>query len=230
MEMETLLRAVSVWALPVLLAITFHEAAHAWAAWLCGDPTAKQQGRLSFNPVNHIDPIGTILVPAMLIMSGSGMLFGWAKPVPVDTRYLRVPRRDMMLVAAAGPAANMVIALVSALLLHVVPFLPENIAEWAFMTLLNSISLNIVLAVFNMIPLPPLDGGKVAVGMLPYRQAMKLESLERFGFLIVLGGFFILPRLASGMGISLPIGAWLIGYPAGIMHDFLFYITGNPLY
>jgi len=229
MDMETIFRAVTVWALPVLLAITFHEAAHAWAAWLCGDPTAKQQDRLSFNPVNHIDPVGTILVPGMLILSGSGMLFGWAKPVPVNTRHLRVPRRDMMLVAAAGPAANMVIAFVSALLLHVAYLLPETIAQWAYVTLWNSISLNIVLAVFNMIPLPPLDGGKVAVGMLPYRQAMKLESLERFGFLIVLGGFFILPRLADGLGINLPLGRWIIGYPAGVMHDLIFYITGNPL-
>ncbi|MBE9557816.1 MAG: site-2 protease family protein [Proteobacteria bacterium] len=224
---NSILGTVAVWALPVLLAITFHEAAHAWAAWLCGDPTAKQQDRLSFNPIKHIDPVGTILVPAMLIMSGSGMLFGWAKPVPVNTRNLRVPRRDMMLVAAAGPAANMVIAFVSVLLLYAVPFLSGDIGIWANETLYNSIQLNIILAVFNMIPLPPLDGGKVAVGMLPHRQAVKLESLERFGFLIVLGIFFVLPSLAERAGIYLPIAEWLIWKPASLMVNLLFYVTGH---
>lgn len=224
---NSILGTISVWALPVLLAITFHEAAHAWAAWLCGDPTAQQQDRLSFNPIKHIDPVGTILVPAMLILMGTGMLFGWAKPVPVNPRNLRVPRRDMMLVAAAGPSANMVIAFVSALLLHIAPYLPGEIPIWARETLLNSIWLNIVLAVFNMIPLPPLDGGKVAVGMLPFRQAIKLESLERFGFLIVLGIFFLLPSLTAKVGVYLPIGRWLIWEPASFVAHFLFYITGH---
>ena len=227
---NTVLYTISVWALPVLVAITFHEAAHAWAAWLCGDPTAQQQGRLSFNPVSHIDPIGTILVPGLLIMTGTGMLFGWAKPVPVDTRYLRVPRRDMMLVAAAGPSANMVIALVSAILMHLADFMPDMIANWASLTLWNSIWLNVVLAVFNMIPLPPLDGGKVAVGMLPHHQAIKLESLERFGFLIVLGIFFVLPSLFDRAGVDLPIAKWLIIMPAQVMAKLLFYVTGHQLF
>jgi Zn-dependent protease len=218
---------IAVWALPVLLAITFHEAAHAWAAWMCGDPTAKQQDRLSFNPIKHIDPIGTILVPGMLILLNAGIMFGWARPVPVDPRYMRVPRRDMMLVAAAGPSANMVIAFLSAILLHAAPYLPGTIGEWAWQTLWNSIWLNVVLAVFNMIPLPPLDGGKVAVGMLPHRHAIKLESLERFGFMIILGLFFLLPSLGEDIGISLPIGEWLIAKPAGIMANLLFYVTGH---
>ena len=221
---------ISVWALPVLLAITFHEAAHAWAAWMCGDPTAQQQDRLSFNPIKHIDPVGTILVPGMLVLMGTGMLFGWAKPVPVDTRNLRVPRRDMMLVAAAGPAANVVIALVSALLLHAAPYLPGEISGWADQTLQISIWFNVILAVFNMLPLPPLDGGKVAVGMLPRQQAMKLESLERFGFMIVLGIFFVLPSVLERVGIDLPIGKWFIWTPAIILRDFLHYITGHSLY
>lgn len=227
---NSFLGVISVWALPVLLAVTLHEAAHAWAAWMCGDPTAKQQDRLSFNPIRHIDPVGTILVPGMLILMGTGMLFGWAKPVPVDPRYLRVPRRDMMLVAAAGPSANMVIAFVSAILLHAADYLPGQIAVWAGATLWNSIWLNLILAVFNMIPLPPLDGGKVAVGMLPHQQAMKLESLERFGFLIVLGIFFLLPSFAAKLGIPLPIGEWLIWTPASILANLLFYVTGHPLF
>lgn len=224
------LYTISVWALPVLLAITFHEAAHAWAAWLCGDPTAKQQDRLSFNPIKHIDPIGTILVPGMLILTGAGILFGWAKPVPVNPHHMRVPRRDMMLVAAAGPSANMVIAFISMILLHVAPYFPDQIAVWADATLKNSILLNVVLAVFNMIPLPPLDGGKVAVGLLPHQQAMKLESLERFGFFIVLGVFFLLPSLTAKAGVYLPVAEWLIWMPAGVMIDLLFYVTGHPVY
>lgn len=227
---NSLFQTLSVWILPVLLAITFHEAAHAWAAWLCGDPTAKQQDRLSFNPIKHIDPVGTILVPGMLILMGTGMLFGWAKPVPVNPYNLRVPRRDMMLVAAAGPSANVVIAFISALLLHLVPYLPGQIAIWAETTLWNSMLLNIVLAVFNMIPLPPLDGGKVAVGMLPHQQAMKLESLERFGFLIVLGIFFLLPSLLSRAGLNVPIAEWVIWTPASLLIDLLFYVTGHSLF
>jgi len=140
---------------------------------------------------------------------------------------MHVPRRDMMLVAAAGPAANIVIAFVSAILLHIAPHLPGQIATWAEATLLNSIWLNVVLAVFNMIPLPPLDGGKVAVGMLPHQQAIKLESLERFGFLIVLGVFFLLPSLTAKVGLDLPIGEWLIWKPASLLANLLFYATGH---
>lgn len=227
---SSVIETISVWALPVLLAITFHEAAHAWAAWMCGDPTAQQQDRLSFNPIKHIDPVGTILLPGLLILMQAGLLFGWAKPVPVNPRNLRVPRRDMMLVAAAGPAANMVIAFAAALLLHIVPFLPDSVAEWAWQTLSITVWFNAVLAVFNMLPLPPLDGGKVAVGLLPYRQAIKLESLERYGFVIVLGLFFLLPSLLDNAGIYLPIGYWLISYPASFMADFLYFVTGHGFY
>ena len=226
---NSILETLSVWILPVLLAVTFHEAAHAWAAWLCGDPTAQQQDRLSFNPFKHVDLVGTILVPGMLILMGTGMLFGWAKPVPVNPANLRVPRRDMMLVAAAGPSANVVIALVSTILLYAVPYLPGTIGEWAFYTLRNSIWLNVVLAVFIMLPVPPLDGSKVAIGMLPPRQAMLMESLEKYGYFVVLGLFFLLPSILGNFGLYLPIGQWFIGIPAGVLMDLLLYVTGNPL-
>lgn len=224
--MDNIAQTVSVWVLPVLLAVTFHEAAHGWVAWRLGDPTAKRQGRVTFNPFAHVDPVGTVMLPAMLILMKAGFLFGWAKPVPVDTRYLRKPRRDMMLVAAAGPAANVLIAFVSALLLHVAPFLPEIMAGWAWKTLWNSVLLNALLAVFNMIPLPPLDGGKVAVGLLPYRYAHELAKLERHGFLIILGVFILLPMLGQSIGVDLHVVQWVIRAPLELLIDFLVFASG----
>lgn len=224
--MESIAVTVSVWVLPVLLAITFHEAAHGWVAWRLGDPTAKQQDRVTFNPMAHIDPVGTVLLPAMLILMKAGFVFGWAKPVPVDPRYLRNPRRDMMLVAAAGPAANIVIAYISALLIHVAPILPDVMAGWAERTLWNSVLLNVLLAVFNMIPLPPLDGGKVAVGLLPYRYARPLAELERYGFLIILGVFFVLPMLGDSIGVPLRIAQWVIWPPFELIRDVLVFASG----
>ena len=154
---------VSIWLLPVLVAITFHEAAHGYVAWRLGDDTAKQLGRVTFNPLKHIDLFGTILLPAMLIFASAPLLFGWAKPVPVNFYRLDNPRRDMVWVAAAGPAINIVLAVVSALLIHAALVLPDPIARWAFQNLQNSILINLVLAAFNMIPLPPLDGGRVVM-------------------------------------------------------------------
>lgn len=225
--MESIAATVSVWVLPVLLAITFHEAAHGWVAWRLGDPTAKQQNRVTFNPLAHIDPVGTVLLPAMLILMKAGFVFGWAKPVPVDPRYLSNPRRDMMLIAAAGPGANIVIAYISALLMHVVPFLPDIMVGWAFQTLQISMFLNLLLAVFNMIPLPPLDGGKVAVGLLPYRYARQLAELERYGFLIIIGVFFVLPVLGDRIGVDLRHVQWIIRAPLELLFEFLAFAAGH---
>jgi len=224
--MDNIAQTVSIWVLPVLLAVTLHEAAHGWVAWRLGDPTAKQRGRVTFNPFAHVDPLGTVMLPAMLILMKAGFVFGWAKPVPVDPRYLRNPRRDMMLVAAAGPAANVLIAYVSALLMHVAPFLPEIMADWASKTLWNSVLLNALLAVFNMIPLPPLDGGKVAVGLLPYRYAKELAKLEQHGFLIILGVFIFLPMLGEGIGVDLHVVQWLIRAPLNLLMDILVFASG----
>ena len=205
-DVADLARAVSVWALPVLLAITLHEAAHGWAAWKLGDDTAKRLGRVSFNPLRHVDPFGTIVLPAMiLLLSGGRFMLGYAKPVPVAVERLRNPRWHMVLVAAAGPAANLLIAFVAALLLHTLPYLPSFALEWAGRNLENAILFNLVIAVFNMMPLPPLDGGRIVTGLLPYRLAVPFARLERWGLLIVLGLVFLLPFLGNQLGMDLDL-------------------------
>jgi Zn-dependent protease len=225
--MDNIAVTVSVWVLPVLLAITFHEAAHGWVAWRLGDPTAKQQNRVTFNPFAHIDPVGTVILPALLILTKAGFVFGWAKPVPVNARYFRNPRRDMVLVAAAGPAANIVIAYVSLLLMHAVPLLPGLAADWAGTTLYISVWLNGLLAVFNMIPIPPLDGGRVAVGLLPAPIARPLAGLERYGFLIIIGAFLLLPMLGDSIGVDLRIVQWIIRAPLELLIDVLEFAAGR---
>ncbi|MDG2284137.1 MAG: site-2 protease family protein, partial [Alphaproteobacteria bacterium] len=176
--LSNLLFQISIWAIPVLVAITMHEAAHAYVAWLCGDPTARDLGRVTLNPIPHIHPIGTIVLPILLIISSLGVIVGFAKPVPVNFARLRNPRRDMMLVAVAGPLANIVLLLVSAALLHVAALSPGWLGEWTTANLHRSMILNAILAVFNMMPIPPLDGGRVVTGLLPYSLAVHYAKLE----------------------------------------------------
>ncbi len=177
-QLASTLYTASTWVLPVLLAITLHEASHGFVAHLRGDNTAWQLGRVSFNPLKHVDPFGTILLPGLLLFLHAPFLFGYAKPVPVNFRALKNPRRDMVLVAAAGPGINIALAIAAALLAHAVGFLPAGARQWTMLNLENAIVINVVLAVFNMIPLPPLDGGRVAVGLLPDVLARPLARLE----------------------------------------------------
>ena len=192
MDAGTLIQTIAIFALPVIFAITLHEAAHGYAARHFGDTTAWVAGRISLNPLRHIDPIGTLLVPGLILAtsymaSGSAILFGWAKPVPVNFSRLRNPLRDMVWVAAAGPAVNLAMALAWALMLKLVDILPANIysVPLAEMSVVG-IGINLVLMVLNLLPLPPLDGGRIAVGLLPYRLAAPLARLEPWGFPILL--------------------------------------------
>ena len=178
---------VAVWLAPVLFAITLHEAAHGWVANKLGDPTAKQLGRITINPIKHIDPMGTVVVPLFLAMI-SPFVMGWAKPVPVEPRYFKSPLVDMALVAVAGPVSNFIMACIWAMLIKLVYLSMDQSQVLVFLTEMgkNGIIINIVLMVLNLLPIPPLDGGRVLAGVLPPRIALPFMQLERFGMIIIL--------------------------------------------
>lgn len=214
MQIDQLIQTIALAAIPVLFAITLHEAAHGYVARYFGDLTAYREGRISLNPLRHIDPVGTVLLPLLTLWLG-GILFGWAKPVPVDFAALRNPKKDMLWVAIAGPASNLAMTLGWALLYKIGLMFPESayatpmvgMAEWG-------IKINVVLMVLNLLPLPPLDGGRVAVSLLPHRQAYQLAKIEPYGMFILI--FLVIT----------PVLGWILMPVIGLVYGMLSMLFG----
>lgn len=221
------LYTASTWVIPLVIAITFHEASHGYVARLFGDDTAWRLGRVTFNPFKHVDFFGTILLPALLLVTHSPILFGYAKPVPVNFQALRNPRRDSIWVAAAGPAMNFSLATLAALAFHLLTLIPVAARPWIAENLKNALVINVLLAIFNLLPLPPLDGGRIAVGLLPDALAVPLARLEPYGMIILIGMLFILPLLGAQLGIDLNFVWQLVQHSTDIIIGAILWLTGN---
>lgn len=221
MSMNDTLFQVAALVIPLVIAIVFHEVAHGWTARALGDPTAAQLGRLSLNPIKHVDPFGTIILPGMLKLAGLPV-FGWAKPVPVIKGRLRNPRRDMMIVAAAGPGSNLIMALIGAVALGLVMrgyaggAEPSMAVSFLVANLFNFILLNIFLALFNLLPIPPFDGGHIVEGLLPAQAARKYAAMHSKALLIMILLLVVLPWIAP----SLNVVAWLVVPPVEWLSDY----------
>ncbi len=212
----TMVQKIVVWLLPVVFAITVHEVAHGWVAKKFGDNTADRQGRLTLNPLNHVDLVGTVLLPGILLLSGAGFIFGWAKPVPVDPRNFKSPRKDMMYVAMAGPVANLLMALGWAMIARIGVSLSsiEAVAMPLIYSGIAGITINLVLALINFLPIPPLDGSRIVAGLLPERLAWQYYRLEPYGFYLLL---FLL--ISGGLGM-------ILGYPMMLLQHWFFSLAG----
>ena len=226
-DISTLLYSASIWVLPAVTAITLHEAAHGWVAWKLGDDTAKRAGRVSFNPARHIDSFGTIVLPGILLVMQTPFLFGYAKPVPVDFSRLRQPRRDMIWVAAAGPGINLAMAYLAALLMYLTVLFPDIARPWLFQNLKNALLLNEVLAVFNLLPLPPLDGSRMVLGLLPGWLAVRYARLERYGMAVIVALLVVPPLIGLYLGMKINLLPWVLLTPVEIIIDTILTLAGH---
>ena len=225
MDQDNIVTKIATWLVPLVIAIVFHEVAHGLVARRLGDPTAEQRGRLSLNPLKHVDPFGTVLLPLFLAVTNVGAIFGWAKPVPVDYRRLRNPRRDMVLVALAGPGMNLLLAIVGALILAATISVSgggeEPAAEFIARNALNFVYINVFLGVFNLLPLPPFDGGHVVEGLLPPALGQQFRKIGRFSLLVFVMLLLVLPRISPkadviGRVVS-PLVDWIAAAMLGVV-------------
>jgi len=222
---QNIVYQIAIWLVPLVIAIVFHEVAHGRVARLLGDPTAQERGRLSFNPFKHVDPFGTVILPLILAISHAGAIFGWAKPVPVNYARLRNPRRDMVLVALAGPGMNLLLAIAGALILAATLALSGGAgggaAEFIALNALNFVYINIFLGIFNLLPVPPFDGGHVVEGLLPPALGQQFRKISRFSLLVFVMLLLVLPRISPkadviGQVVS-PLVDWIAAAMLGVV-------------
>ena len=209
-DIEKILFLLSIWVIPILVAITFHEAAHAWVAYKLGDNTAAIAGRVTLNPIKHIDTVGTIIIPSLLIFLGAPYIFGYAKPVPVNFSNIKNSRTGMIIVAMAGPLANFSLAVIGTIILLQLSSDASGFGKWFFITSYLFVNLNIVLGVFNLLPILPLDGGRILTGLLPLKFATKFVASERYGLTLLIVLIFLLPLIGNMIGFELSPLTWVV--------------------